>query len=83
MCDVDLKKAIPRAGWTRLAARIFFNEGMACFVLFVWALEIPVIVLPFFRELAQAQELALVPLYQVLLVEFRHEPRIGEGNKHS
>ena len=42
--------------------------------LFVWALEIPVMVLPFFRELAQAQEVALVPLYQVLPVEFRHEP---------
>ena len=51
--------------------------------LFVWALEIPVMVLPFFRELAQAQEVALVPLYQVLPVEFRHEPWIGEGNKHS
>ena len=38
--------------------------------LFVWALEIPVMVLPFFRELAQAQEVALVPLYQVLPVEF-------------
>ena len=36
-----------------------------------------------FRELAQAQEVALVPLYQVLPVEFRHEPGIGEGNKHS
>ena len=42
--------------------------------LFVWALEIPVMVLPFFRELAQAQEVALVPLLQVLPVEFRHGP---------
>ena len=45
-------------------------------VLFLWAREIPVMVLPIFRELAQAQEVALVPLYQVLPVEFRHEPGI-------
>ena len=46
--------------------------------LFVWALEIAVMVIPFFRELAQAQEVVLVPLYQVLLVEFRHEHGIGK-----
>ena len=49
--------------------------GVVCLIcLFVWALEIPVMVFSSFRELAQAQEVALVPLYQVLPVEFRHEP---------
>ena len=36
--------------------------------LFVWALEIPVMAIPFLRDLAQAQEVVLVPLYQVLPV---------------
>ena len=43
--------------------------------LFVWALEIPVMGHPIFSGIQpQAQEVALVPLYQVLPVEFRHEP---------